>query len=57
MITPKRMTKLQVKRKAAIAERIIRRRESNAAMRRLTRVEKLIGELNAKIAQLEGAQQ
>ncbi len=52
MITTKRMIKLQVKLKAAKAERTIRLREKNAAMRGFNKVETTIGVLNEKIGKL-----
>ena len=58
MIKTKRLINLQVKLKAAKAEKTIRLRERNAAMRGFNKIENTIGVLNEKIGKfLEVGQQ
>ena len=52
MIKTKRLINLQVKLKAAKAERTIRLREKNAAMRGMNKIETTIGVLDEKIGKL-----
>ena len=52
MIKTKRLVNLQVKLKAAKAERTIRLKERNAAMRGMKKIETTIGVLDEKIGKL-----
>jgi hypothetical protein len=52
MIKTKRLINLQVKLKAAKAEKTIRLREKNAAMRGFNKIETTIEVLNEKIGKL-----